>query len=89
MATVDTFARHELKLEGPAVNAEPVTPSDSATLTHTSRGLYIGVDGDMAVQMAGGQVVTFSNMYGGTIIPIRAVKVFSTGTTAGNILNLY
>lgn len=88
MAAQDTFSRHELRLEGPAFNAEPITPNDTDPLDHISRGIYIGIDGDLDVQMAGGQNVTFRGLFGGTVLPIRIIKVYTT-STAGDLLNLY
>jgi hypothetical protein len=72
----------------PAVFAEAVTPSDVTVLT-TSRALYVGVTGDVAVTMLGGANATFVGVVGGTVLPIRVTKVLATGTTATSILNLY
>jgi uncharacterized protein (UPF0261 family) len=72
----------------PAVFAEAITPDDDDVIT-TSRALYIGGAGDVAVTMAGGgSVATFSAVPAGTILPIRVTKVMAA-TTATLILNLY
>jgi hypothetical protein len=71
-----------------AYNATAVTKSD-ATVLPVTRGLYIGVTGDVAVRMWGGGSVTFKNAVQGTILPLQVDQVLSTGTTATNILALY
>lgn len=50
--------------------------------------LYVGGDGDLRVQTAAGNVVTFSGLLAGTFFPVQVVQVFSTGTTATNIVAL-
>ena len=70
-----------------AYDAKAVTPSDSTDLRPT-RALYVGGEGDIQVEMALGSVVTFSAVPVG-ILPIQVVKVYSTSTTATNILALY
>lgn len=51
--------------------------------------LYIGSGGNLAVITAGGQKVLFSNVLGGTFLPVQVIKVFSTGTTASNFVALW
>ncbi len=87
MAT-DKFSRHEARLESPAGNAETIDPGIEENLSQTSRGLYIGTDGDLHCIMEGGQEVTFIGVFGGTILPVRIVKIFSDSTASG-LLNLY
>lgn len=71
----------------PAHGAVSVTPNDSTVLV-TTRSLFVGVSGNLAVQMADGQTITFANVPVG-IFPIQVDKVLSTGTTATNIIALY
>ena len=74
----------------PATNALTVTPSDSADLSVIARGLYIGGAGDVTIIMQGDtNPVTLSAANAGTILPVRAKRVKSTGTTATNIVELY
>lgn len=71
-----------------AAKAAAVTPSD-VTILPTTRGLYIGTGGDVAVVMAdGGSAVTFSSVLAG-FMPVQVTKVMSTNTTASNILALW
>lgn len=71
-----------------AIDGFTVTPSDSAGLTRTVRSLYVGTGGNMAVTTVEGNNVTFVGVQSGTVIPIQAQKVLSTGTTASNIVGL-
>jgi len=55
----------------------------------TTRGLYVGGAGDVAVTMAeDGNNVTFVGVLAGSILPVQVTKVLSTGTTATNIVAL-
>lgn len=70
-----------------ASKAVAVTKSDSTVLS-TTRALYVGGAGDVAVTMRDGSVVTFSAVPAGTFLPLRVTKVMSTNTTATLILAL-
>lgn len=69
-------------------NAEAVTASDSSALDRTSTALYIGVSGDVKVDLENSGTVVFKAVPVG-ILPVRATKVYSTGTTATYILSLW
>lgn len=74
---------------GSAYDARAVTKSD-ATLLPTTRGLYIGGAGDVAVTMASGQTpVVFAGALAGSILTIQVTQVLSTSTTATSIVALY
>lgn len=71
----------------PAYNATAVTKSDSTVLPAT-RGLYIGVSGDVVVTMAGGATpITFKAVPVG-VLPIQVTKVLAA-TAATDIIALY
>lgn len=72
-----------------AHRAFDVTPSDTLDGDHETRGLYVGVTGDVAVVMAGGETVTFVGLASGVIHPLRVTRVNSTNTTATNIVGVY
>jgi hypothetical protein len=72
----------------PAEKFVALTPNDSTVLTPT-RGLYVGVSGDVKVTSIDGNDVTFVSLAAGIIHPISCTKVFSTGTDAGNIVAVY
>jgi len=75
--------------------AAPVTPSDTARIPDISGGvnngcvLYVGGAGNLKVETIGGDEVTFVGINTGAFIPVQVVKVFSTGTSATNILALW
>lgn len=75
--------------------AAAVTPSDTVNIpyvggdTYTNKWpavLYIGGAGNIRVLTAGGDDVTFNGVVAGTFLPIQVIRVFSTGTTATNIV---
>lgn len=72
----------------PSAAAVAITPNDTTRITPT-RGLYVGVSGDVKVIMLDGTTVTFTDLAAGVIHPITCVLVYSTGTTATNIVALY
>lgn len=65
-----------------------VVVTSDATIIPITRGLYIGVTGNISVRMADEQTVTFLNVPVG-IFPIQVDKVNATATTATNIVALY
>lgn len=71
----------------PAAAAAAVTAHDSNRIAPT-RGIYVGVSGDVKVTMLDGTAVTFVGLAAGVIHPICCVQVFSTGTTATDIVAL-
>ncbi len=71
-----------------AASAVAVTPSDSVLISPPPRALYIGTTGNLKVTMLDGTVVTFNTVPVG-IFPISVTLVWSTGTTASNIVALY
>ena len=78
----------------PALDAVGITPNDSVTFS-PCRALYVGTGGDIKVEMAkdfnasGGEVVTFMTVATGSIIPISVKRIYTTDTTAANIVALY
>lgn len=81
----------------PAHDAVVVVPNDTTVIPDT-RGLYVGVTGNVTVRMAdqtpapgggAGGTVTFASVPAGQILPIQVDKVLFTGTTASSILALY
>lgn len=70
-----------------AYSAEVVTPSD--TLTFAVGQLFIGTGGDIAVIFSNqSTVVLFKNIPDGSFLPIQVIGVFSTNTTAADIVVL-
>jgi hypothetical protein len=88
MAATD-LANRSNNVVDPASNAAAVTPNDSTDLTYTSRAIFVGGAGNIAVTMAGGQSVTFTGIIAGALLPIRVSRILSTGTTATNIMAIW
>lgn len=76
----------------PGKYAAAITPSDAAVLANPTRGLFIGSTGNIRVEMAGsgggGGTVTFSNIPVG-LYPLAVKQVYSTGTTASDIVGVW
>lgn len=73
-----------------AYSSVTVTPSDSAQLPSGVQALYVGTGGDVVVVHRTRETVkTFKNVASGSVLPIRCVQVYATGTTATDILALY
>jgi hypothetical protein len=79
-------------------NANEITPDDSANITlggtiidglDNGVCLYVGTTGDVKVTMIAGQTVTFTNVQGGSMLPIQINKLWATGTTALNFVAVY
>jgi hypothetical protein len=65
-----------------------ITPSDTVDLTYNSI-IYVGVAGAVKVTTANGDVVTFTGVAAGTIIPVQVHRVWATGTTATTMIGIY
>lgn len=84
----DRFASHATSLDAPADTAFTITPNDVADLTDTTRAIYVGASGHLALTTASGSDVTFTNLPGGTVLPVRARRIKATGTTATGLVGL-
>lgn len=84
----DRFSSHAPSLTGPASSGFAITPDDTQPLFETTRALFIGIGGNLAVEMASGAVVSFAPVSDGTLLPLRVVRVLATGTTAQAIIGL-
>ena len=51
--------------------------------------VYVGNGGNMKVTLESGNTVTFNGINAGSFLPVLATRVWSTDTTADNILALY
>lgn len=73
------------------LNAQAVTPDDNNNLVYdtnkpiTTRGISIGVAGDLAIHDKDGNAVTLKNLAAGVIHPISTKRVLATGTVATEI----
>lgn len=68
--------------------AVAVVPSDVNNLTYPSV-IYVGATGNVKIRTAQGDDVTFNGLPAGFVIPVQAIRVWSTGTTASNLVAIY
>lgn len=72
----------------PVSNGFAITPHDSTDFVRTTRGIYVGTTGNIVVVFPDATTATFSNVPAGAILPVRAIRVNSTNTTASNLVGL-
>ena len=73
-----------------ATDAVAVTPDDVNDLAQVpTDGLYVGIGGNIKVDMADGTTVTFTALKGGVVYPFEVSRIYDTDTTATNIVALY
>jgi hypothetical protein len=77
----DPFAGLASGLSAPATRHFAITPSDSANLALRPRAIVFQTDGAAVLRDEAGTDVTY-NRYAGDVLPLRAVRVLATGTTA-------
>lgn len=68
--------------------ARAVVKSDSANMV-TPAVIYVGGGGNVRVTTFSGDNVTFVGLGGGTILPVQVVRVWTTGTTATDLIAIY
>jgi len=89
MPAVDQFARFQASVISPLTNAVAVTPHNTNELGYVTRAVYVGGTGDLKVTLQDSGTVTFVDVPAGSTLAIRAKVVFSTGTTATDIVALW
>jgi hypothetical protein len=72
----------------PARHAFAATPSDVTDLSEETRAIYVGGSGDLSVVMVSGAEAMFAGVVAGTVLPVRAIRIKATGTTATQLLGL-
>jgi hypothetical protein len=85
----DAYSSYTPGLTSPGTRAFAITPSNSEDLPHLTRAIYVGGTGDIAVVMQGGDEVTFSSVFAGSLLPVRVKRVKVTGTTATLLIGIY
>lgn len=69
-------------------DAAAVTPSDTVNFPEASV-VFVGTTGALRVLTAQGSDVTFNAIPGGTVLPLQVLRVYSTGTTALNLMRIF
>ena len=83
----DTFSEFPRHVDGPITRGFAVTPNDSTDLAVSTRGLYVGVSGDVKVDFVdSGDAITLVGLAAGVWHPLRVTRVYSTDTTATSIV---
>ncbi len=74
-----------------AINKDYIVYVASSQSTIGNQGcvLYIGGAGNVAMTTNGGDVVTLVGLNTGQFVPVQALRVSATGTTATNIIALW
>jgi hypothetical protein len=86
----DAFASTSDEISAPARRVAAIAPNDGADLSELPKAIYVGGAGDLALIAAGDTVsCIFKNLPAASIVPVRARRVMSTGTTATALLLLY
>lgn len=88
MSATDDYAHVAPGLSSPARHAAVVTPSDGVDLANVSRALYVATGGALKLTTIGGETITFT-VGDNVLLPLRATRVWATGTDADDILALY
>lgn len=86
---IDPFKGNSPGLTSPLTTLTAVTPNDSADLVATSKAIYVGVSGDVKLTDADGNVTTLTSLAAGVFHPVRAARIWATGTSATNIVAGY
>lgn len=84
----DRFAHTANSLSSPATHAFAIAPADGTDLAETTRAIYVGAGGAIAMRMQSGALVTLAGVPQGTLLPLRADRVLATGTTASGLIGL-
>lgn len=73
----------------PATGGFMIIPSDTQDLPFVTRAIWVGGSGDIALVTLGRSVLILSGAVQGSIIAVRATKVFVSNTSATNLVGLY
>lgn len=83
----DAFAQFQIGLESPAIRISNVTPSDTDDMAEASRAINVATSGTVRVTTVAGTTATLY-VAAGSAFPVRAARIWSTGTTATDIVAL-
>ncbi len=86
---MDSYKDFASTLTAPVRAAEAAPNGATTVFGHVPRALYVGGGGDLQIEMADGGIVTLPGVPGGSLLPLRAVRVLNGGTTATGVVALW
>jgi hypothetical protein len=84
----DSFKDFASGLESPATHLAGATPSDTVDLPMASRAINTATAGAVRVTTVGGSTETVF-VAAGLAFPVRATRIWQTGTTATGIVVMF
>lgn len=76
-------------ITAPGLDYAAITTSDTTNFNVYTRAIYVGVGGDVVAVNSHNVATTFKNVPTGAILPIMALRVNTTSTTATNLVAIY
>lgn len=86
MPAVDTTANLQKDMTTPPEGAFDVTTHNTNEQPFVMRRLYVGTGGNVRVGYKDGSTVTYKNVPDGSYIGGRIKRVYTTGTTASDLI---
>lgn len=83
----DKFSSYTESLESPPSELIVVTPDDGQDLAFASRGINVAQSGTVRITSVTGSTATIT-VAAGIVFPVRATRIWATGTTATGIVAL-
>lgn len=84
----DKFQTENVQLVSPASHLATITPDDNTDLPNSTRGINVDSAGVVHLTTVDGDTGTVF-VAAGIVFPVRARRVFATGTTATGIKGLW
>lgn len=84
----DEYSAFSRTLTSPAEDGFAITPHDTNDLAAATKAIYVGGAGAVSLVTVRGTTLTFGGLAAGSILPVRATRVRSTGTTATLLVGL-
>lgn len=78
-----------LAISRPYHGGAAVTTSDTTDMTRPANAIMVTAGGAVKVDTQDGSTLTLPGLVVGTIYPIAARRIYTTGTTATGIIALY
>lgn len=88
MPIADMFNSYQPGLSSPVQGGFDITPSNGTDLAQVTRAVMVAGPGDLTVTLKNGDTITLPGLTPGVIYPVRAARVFATGTTATGVKGL-